>query len=127
MIEAIDRFVDNMVLLNEGADVDFYKSSIDAAFERICGALLKERSDTIWYDGTGDLSCEKIDNQVLVFKGNMHVMDGQKKHWREPFVAEVTLSSDQKSCYVSVSCGEYSSTGNLHETFGYKRPIGVKS
>ena len=116
--DSIDKFVENMNLLGEGTDINLYNRSIDSAFERICGELLKEqRGDKIWYDGTGDLSFEKISSQNLIFKGNMHVMEGQKRHWQEPFVAEVTFSSDPSDCNVLISCGEYKSSGNLYDTF----------
>lgn len=118
--EALDEFIGKMKILKEGTEIDLYGSSIDAAFERICFAMLKEqRGAKIWYDGTGDLSCEKTGDQKLVFKGNMHVMEGQKKHWIEPFSAEVSVTSNPSHCDLTVACGEYKSSGNLYNTFGY--------
>ena len=118
--EALDRFIENVFILNDGIDINLYSSSIDAAFERICSALLKEqRGVKIWYDGTGDLRCEKNGDRKLVFSGNMHVMEGQSKHWIEPFSAEVSVTSIPSHCDVTVTCGEYKSSGNLYRAFGY--------
>ena len=118
--DALDRFIENMRSLIVGVDIDLYSSSVDAVFERICGALLKEqRGDKVWYDGTGDLSCKIGDRNTLIFTGKMHVMEGQTKHWVEPFTAEVTLTSSYSHCDVTVICGGYKSSGNLYRTFGY--------
>ena len=116
----LDRFIENMRSLIAGVDMDLYSSSVDATFERICGALLKkQRGDKVWYDGTGDLSYEISDRKTLIFTGNMHVMEGQTKHWVEPFTAEVSLTSSYSHCDVTVICSGYKSSENLYHTFGY--------
>ena len=115
--EAIDRFIGNMAQLDKGVELNLYESSIDATFERICAALLKERDDEIWYDGTSDLVFEN--NKTLNFKGKMHVMEGQKKHWTETFMAEVSVTSTPSHCYVKIVCGEHEGAGNLYDLYGF--------
>jgi len=117
----LDKFIENMMSLHNGSIIDLYDSSIDAAFERLCGAMLKnQRGELIWYDGTNDLEFEKKQSQKLLFKGTMHVAEGQKKHWKEPFSAEVTVGEKPKDCNVSIKCGAFDSSSNLYVLFGYE-------
>lgn len=86
--DAIDKFFNNIVLARDGSTIDLYESSIDATFERICAALLKnQRGDAVWHDGTSDLSIQKQNAKEIEFSGSMNVMEGQTKHWIEPFRA----------------------------------------
>jgi len=115
---SLDKFVENIDRINSGIEADFYKSSIDAMFERICGALFREARDSeIWYDGSGDLSVQKTDDGCLTFDGNMHVAQGQKKHWREKFVAIVHVTDNDDNYRVDVSCGEYQASGFIYTMF----------
>lgn len=118
---AIDRFFNNILLIKNGATVDLFESSVDATFERICSAILKNhRTEGIWYDGTSDLSILKQDAKKIEFKGSMNVMEGQRKHWIEPFSAKVYFSDKAADCIICIVCGEYESSGNLYEMFGYE-------
>lgn len=120
--DAVDRFFKNIELIKDGATIDLYESSIDASFERICAALLKkQRGHEIWYDGTSDLTIVRKNAKEIEFKGNMHVMEGQKRHWVEPFHANVASSKVAADCVVSVVCGDYESSGKLYEMFGYEQ------
>ena len=120
--EAIDRFFNNITQMRNGATVDLYESSVDATFERICAAILKnQRGEEIWYDGTSDLSIQRQNVNVIEFKGSMNVMKGQAKHWIEPFHAKVHFSEIASDCIVSVACGGYESSGNLYKIFGFEQ------
>lgn len=119
--EAIDRLFNNIMLLKDGATIDLFESSIDATFERICAAILKDqRGEEIWYDGTNDLSILRQNASEIEFKGSMNVMEGQSKHWIEPFSAKVIFSAIAADCNVSIACGDYESSGNLYKIFGYE-------
>jgi len=115
---ALDKFVDNINRIHSGIEVDFYKSSIDAMFERICGTLMRDIHDgEIWYDGTGDLTLSKSGDGSLTFDGNMHVAQGQKKHWREKFKAIVHVTENDDNYRVDVSCGDYQASGFIYTMF----------
>ena len=118
--KAIDNFFNNMMLLKSGRELDLYKSLIDATFERICSALLKkQRGEEVWYDGTNDLSVEERNNTEIEFAGNMNVMEGQSKHWIEPFRAKIHLADEASDLVVEIQCGEFRASGNLYDIYGY--------
>lgn len=115
---ALDKFVANISRINSGIEVDFYKNSIDAMFERICGALFRDMRDSeIWYDGTGDLTLNKSGDGLLTFDGNMHVAQGQKKHWQEKFKAIVYVTENDDNFRVDVTCGDFQASGLIYTMF----------
>jgi len=117
-LAAIEKFIEHVELLLSGVDVDLY-DSIDSCFEYIAGTLLgKLRGNSIWYDGTGDLTFKKRKKNQLEFFGNMHVMEEQTGCCKEPFYARVTdRRCTKQGVVVFVRIGEYEAEGRLDEFY----------
>jgi hypothetical protein len=112
---AIDRFTNNIEKLLNGEKIDLYQSRIDSSFEYIAAEILTDQlQDGVWFDGTGDLSFEIKDENIIEFSGNMWIALNQEKFWQEPFFARVEdTRKEKKEMNIFVRIGDKEGENDL--------------